>query len=92
MTELHDPIAALLSSPSDLPPPADRRALRRADNLTQDMVAQAVGVRRLAVARWETGVTPRRPHLEQYVRLLAGLARKHPQVTSWRPATEASMT
>jgi transcriptional regulator with XRE-family HTH domain len=35
--------------------------LRRAAGLTQAQVAAAVGVDRVAVARWETGITTPRP-------------------------------
>lgn len=62
-----------------LPPPEVRRQLRRASGLTQQDVADAVGVQRLAVARWELGQTaPRQPHRRAYVHLLKRLAERFP--------------
>lgn len=73
-----DAIDALLARPS-LPPPAIRAALRRADGLTQAEVAEAIGVTRVAFNRWETGkAEPRARHRATYLRLLEGLAKKHP--------------
>ncbi|WP_406396523.1 helix-turn-helix domain-containing protein [Streptomyces sp. NBC_00887] len=55
--------------------------LRRADGLTQEEVARALGVSRVAFLRWENGqVVPRAQHLAAYSRLLTGLAAKHPEV------------
>lgn len=64
-----------------LPSPRVRQKLRLAAGLTQQEVADAVGVKRLAVARWELGQThPRRPHRAVYIRLLKGLAERFPDV------------
>lgn len=49
-------VDALLDGLDDvLPPPRVRAQLRLAANLTQQDVADAVGVKRLAVVRWELG-------------------------------------
>ncbi|MEV0604532.1 helix-turn-helix transcriptional regulator [Streptomyces sp. NPDC050315] len=81
MSELIEAVHALLSRPGDLPPPPVRKALRRADGLTQEQVATALGVKRLAVARWEAGqVEPRAPHRQAYAELLRGLAARYPQI------------
>ncbi|GAA4658729.1 hypothetical protein GCM10023347_07550 [Streptomyces chumphonensis] len=63
-----------------LPAPHVRQQLRLAAGLTQKEVADAVGVKRLAVARWELGQThPRRPHRVIYMHLLKRLAERFPQ-------------
>ncbi|MEV0694854.1 helix-turn-helix transcriptional regulator [Streptomyces sp. NPDC050388] len=63
-----------------LPPPRVRQQLRLAAGLTQQEVADAVGVKRLAVARWELGEAhPRRPHRAVYVYLLKQLAERFPE-------------
>ncbi|MFJ6452278.1 helix-turn-helix transcriptional regulator [Streptomyces hydrogenans] len=74
-------VDALLNSLDDvLPPPSVRAKLRLAAGLTQQEVAEAVGVKRLAVARWELGQAhPRRPHRENYMHLLKGLAERFPE-------------
>ncbi|MEU1091579.1 helix-turn-helix transcriptional regulator [Streptomyces sp. NPDC005576] len=62
-----------------LPPPRVRQQLRLAAGLTQLEVAEAVGVKRLAVARWELGETfPRRPHRAIYKHFLKRLAERYP--------------
>ncbi|WLQ69199.1 MULTISPECIES: helix-turn-helix domain-containing protein [Streptomyces] len=76
-----DAIEALLSRPN-LPPPAARAALRRADGLTQAEVAEALEVSRVAFHRWETGqAEPRARSRAAYLRLLQGLAKKHPEIS-----------
>ncbi|MGW3954053.1 helix-turn-helix transcriptional regulator [Streptomyces sp. NPDC004752] len=63
-----------------LPLPPVRAKLRLAAGLTQQEVAEAVGVKRLAVARWELGQThPRRPHRAVYMHLLTRLAERYPE-------------
>ncbi|MDX2748430.1 MULTISPECIES: helix-turn-helix domain-containing protein [Streptomyces] len=75
-------VDAVLTRSPELPTPSARARLRKADGLTQQQVADLLGVRRLAVARWEAGkVEPREPHRQAYIRLLAGLAIKHPLAT-----------
>ncbi|MGK5628441.1 helix-turn-helix transcriptional regulator [Streptomyces sp. URMC 123] len=65
-----------------LPPPRVRQQLRLAAGLSQQEVADAVGVKRLAVARWELGQAhPRRPHRSVYMHLLKRLAERYPQAT-----------
>jgi transcriptional regulator with XRE-family HTH domain len=90
MSELFDAVDALLTRPADLPPPAVRARLRRADGLTQAQVAEALGVTRVQVLRWENGqAEPRAPHRAAYARLMKGLADKHPAVAESEQA-EAS--
>ena len=58
-----------------LPMPPVARAVRQAAGATQSRVAEALGVHRLTVSRWETG--ERRPRGEmraRYASLLAELA------------------
>ncbi|MGP3950982.1 helix-turn-helix transcriptional regulator [Streptomyces sp. 7N604] len=83
MSERFDAIDALLARPTELPPPDVRAELRRADGLTQAEVAEAIGVSRLQVIRWEQGqAVPRRKHRAAYAHLLKGLAAKHPGVAA----------
>ncbi|MEU3907264.1 helix-turn-helix transcriptional regulator [Streptomyces goshikiensis] len=64
-----------------LPPPHVRAQLRLAANLTQQDVADAVGVKRLAVVRWELGKShPRRPQRDVYIHLLKRLTERFPEV------------
>ncbi|MFB6515790.1 helix-turn-helix transcriptional regulator [Streptomyces virginiae] len=74
-------VDALLDGLDDvLPPPRVRAQLRLAAGLTQMDVADVVGVKRVAVARWELGEAhPRRPHREVYLHLLKGLAERFPE-------------
>lgn len=82
-------VDALLNRPADLPPPAVRARLRRAGRLTQAEVADALGVVRAQVNRWEGGhAEPRKPHREAYARLLHGLAEQYPEAA----AEEAPVT
>ncbi|MFE0776918.1 helix-turn-helix transcriptional regulator [Streptomyces sp. NPDC058861] len=73
-------VDALLDGLDDvLPPPRVRAQLRLAAGLTQQDVADAVGVQRLAVVRWELGKsTPRRPQRDVYIHLLKRLAKRFP--------------
>ncbi|WP_251065316.1 helix-turn-helix transcriptional regulator [Streptomyces sp. ISL-44] len=62
-----------------LPSPRVRQQLRIAAGLTQAEVANAVGVQRVAVARWEAGLTqPHRGNRLTYAHLLRRLAEKYP--------------
>ncbi|MDV5143195.1 helix-turn-helix transcriptional regulator [Streptomyces sp. SBC-4] len=64
-----------------LPPPHVRQQLRVAANLTQAEIAEAIGVKRLAVVRWEAGLTqPHRGNRLKYAELLRRLAKEHPAV------------
>jgi len=78
-------VEALLAGSRNLPPPALRAALRKAEGLSANDVARLVGVRPLQVYRWEhptKRVEPRPPHRAVYARLLEGLAEKHPSVVA----------
>ncbi|MDQ0904622.1 transcriptional regulator with XRE-family HTH domain [Streptomyces canus] len=79
--ELFSAVDALLDQvvQDDLPPPAERRRLREAAELSQTQVAKVLGTRREAVGNWETGKTePRPPQRAAYARLLEGLAARFP--------------
>jgi transcriptional regulator with XRE-family HTH domain len=79
MSELFDAVDALLVSRAALPPPQERKRLRRAHGLTVDEVAAALRVRRATVSGWEAGKTePRPPERDAYARLLEGLAKLYP--------------
>lgn len=74
-------VDALLDGLDDvLPPPRVRTQLRLAAGLTQLDVAEAVGVKRLAVVRWELGKSnPRRPQRDAYIHLLKRLTERFPE-------------
>ncbi|CAL9331137.1 hypothetical protein SUDANB105_00075 [Streptomyces sp. enrichment culture] len=79
MSELFDAVDALLASRASLPPPTERRRLRKAHGLTVEEVAAALQVRRATVSGWESGKTePRPPERDAYARLLEGLAKLYP--------------
>ncbi|KUM67227.1 telomere-associated protein Tap [Streptomyces curacoi] len=79
MSELFDRVDALVASRASLPPPEERRRLRKAHGLTADEVAEALGVRRATVSAWESGKTePRPPERDAYARLLNKLAELYP--------------
>lgn len=81
----HDPqgaVDALLSQAAWLPDPEVRGQLRRAAGFTQAQVAEAMGVGRVQVARWETGFAdPSGMRRQAYSRLLRELMRQHPEAT-----------
>jgi DNA-binding transcriptional regulator YiaG len=84
VTTVHDPVAAvdsLLREHTHLLPVAVRGPLRRAAGLTQQQVADMIGVQPLAVKRWEAGsVEPRvGERRAAYSRLLKGLAIRYPE-------------
>ncbi|MFE9660907.1 telomere-associated protein Tap [Streptomyces sp. NPDC005955] len=90
MSELFDAVDALLASRAALPPPEERRRLRRAHGLTVDEIAQALKVRRATVSGWESGKTePRPPERDAYARLLEGLAGLYPPAPSSPPSETA---
>ncbi|MFC0602268.1 helix-turn-helix transcriptional regulator [Streptomyces palmae] len=78
-----------------LPPPQVRARLRLAAGLTQEDVADAIGVKRLTVVRWELGQAhPRRPQREAYIHLLKRLAERFPEAAGLKagmptPASES---
>jgi transcriptional regulator with XRE-family HTH domain len=58
-----------------LPPPTMRRALREAAGLTQERLGSALGVSRIAICRWESGLRePCAKNRVAYAHLLAALA------------------
>lgn len=75
-TTVAEQVRARLRMHADLPTPAQRRALREASELSQQELADIVGVSRAAVSHWETGARnmPRGEHLERYVEALRALA------------------
>ncbi|MET8276847.1 helix-turn-helix transcriptional regulator [Streptomyces sp. NPDC005096] len=86
-----DPVDALLTRAVGLPEPGTRARLRRAASLTQAEVAEAIGVHRIQVVRWESGqAEPRNPHRRSYGRLLARLADQYPEAVSAPGPAEAS--
>ncbi|MFF7474260.1 helix-turn-helix domain-containing protein [Streptomyces sp. NPDC008092] len=70
-----DAIDALLAGarePADLPPAEQRRALRRALNLSRAQVAQVLGVSPSTVGGWEQGRDPSGEIREKYAYFLTG--------------------
>ncbi|MFD7458769.1 MULTISPECIES: telomere-associated protein Tap [unclassified Streptomyces] len=93
MSELFDAVDALLASRASLPPPTERRRLRKAHGLTVEEVAAALQVRRATVSGWESGKTePRPPERDAYARLLEGLAKLYPApVNSEAPVDDTAV-
>lgn len=91
MTDLAKAVDTLLSRPADaLPSPEVRSRLRKASGLTQEEVAEAFGVHRMAFLRWENGQSmPRRRHRDAYLRLLQGWAAKYPEAAQGFVLAEA---
>lgn len=59
---------------SDLPEPAERRSLREAVGLSQQEIADIVGVTRNTISGYELGVrAPQGAHLDRYVEALRAL-------------------
>lgn len=68
-------LAELVKARRDLPAPKMRRALREAAGVSQDAVAEAVGVHRMTVQRWESGrCEPTPDHVVAYAAILRDLA------------------
>ncbi|MEV3846881.1 helix-turn-helix transcriptional regulator [Streptomyces microflavus] len=58
----------------DLPCPEQRRELRESAGLSQQELADIVGVTRQAVSHWESGIrTPRGPVLNRYIDAIRAL-------------------
>ncbi len=65
------PLREHLAARKALPPPAMRRAIRRAAGITITQLAEELGVSRQAFAFWERDLRrPTGPHLVAYVALL----------------------
>ncbi|AUH38917.1 transcriptional regulator [Streptomyces sp. CMB-StM0423] len=78
-----DAVDALVARSRVLPPPGERRRLRVAHGLTQQEVADALGVRRATVGAWESddpgrSTEPRPPERDAYARLLERLTELYP--------------
>lgn len=60
---------------AELPPPAERRRLRKAAGLSQSELARIVGVSTAAIGHYETGLrnTPKGERLDRYVAALRAL-------------------
>ena len=60
-----------------LPSPEQRRAIRLKAHVSQEAIANALGVHRVSVARWEMGTrVPRRKVRLAYAKLLEELRRE----------------
>lgn len=74
MTATADYIRSRLGVRLELPQPDERRALREQAGLTQQEMADAIGVTRAAISQWEAGTrTPRGPLLDRYVEAIRAL-------------------
>ncbi|MEU7649883.1 helix-turn-helix transcriptional regulator [Streptomyces huasconensis] len=72
-----------------LPSPRVRQQLRVTAGLTQAEVADAIGVKRVAVARWEAGVAkPHRGNRLKYAHFLRRLAQKFPAAAKEVPGED----
>ncbi|MFB7076485.1 helix-turn-helix domain-containing protein [Streptomyces sp. NPDC056308] len=82
---MSDPLRRIdaLVDEDTLPTPQVRQHLRRAAGLTQTEVANAIGVKRLAIARWEAGLAqPHRGNRRAYAHFLRRLAAKYPDAAT----------
>ncbi|MGW6950955.1 helix-turn-helix transcriptional regulator [Streptomyces xanthophaeus] len=85
-------VDALVEEDNTLPSLRVRQQLRLAAGLTQAEVAAAIGVQRLAVARWEAGATqPHRGNRRAYAHLLRRLTEKYPDAAA-EGASDAGST
>ncbi|MFE3584420.1 helix-turn-helix transcriptional regulator [Streptomyces vinaceus] len=88
---MSDPLRRIdaLVEEDTLPTPQVRQQLRLAAGLTQTEVADAIGVKRLAVAQWEAGrAQPHRGNRRAYAHLLRKLAAKHPDAAAEEASDE----
>jgi DNA-binding transcriptional regulator YiaG len=69
-------LLARVRSRRKLPPPNERRQIRRKANVSLRELAAALGVSHMAIVRWEEGAQPADPaHVAAYRRLLDELRR-----------------
>ncbi|MEJ8654902.1 helix-turn-helix domain-containing protein [Streptomyces sp. MS1.AVA.3] len=62
---------------AELPPPEERKRVRKAYGLTQDGMAEALGVHRITVSAWERGAyDPTGDTRTQYLRLFARMKKE----------------
>lgn len=76
VASIADKVRAELDIRWNLPEPAERRALRVRSGLTQQTIANIVGVSRHAISQWESGArrAPRDPRaFRKYVEVLQTL-------------------
>ncbi|MFF6939986.1 helix-turn-helix domain-containing protein [Streptomyces lavendulae] len=74
MTSTAEKIRSRMQVRRDLPNPEQRRALRESAGLSQQELANAIGVTHQAVSHWEAGIrTPRGAVLDRYVDALRAL-------------------
>ncbi|WP_079168107.1 helix-turn-helix transcriptional regulator [Streptomyces colonosanans] len=88
---MSDPLRRIdaLVDADTLPSPHVRQQLRVAAGLTQAEVAHAIGVKRVAVARWEAGVAkPHRSNRLKYAHFLRRLAGKYPAAAQEAPSED----
>lgn len=72
-----------------LPPPEDRKRLRRAWKLTQQEVATAIGVTAGNVGGWEAGRwEPSGAHRVEYAYLLRSIAERLGEPTDWKGSSD----
>jgi DNA-binding transcriptional regulator YiaG len=77
-TTLLDEAIAEAQARRELPDPTEARRLRQRAGLTQQQIAEAIGVSRFAVCHWETGVRqPRGPAARLYLAVLRRLVAEH---------------
>lgn len=65
-----------------LPPATERRRLRLAFGVTQDELAESLGVTTRTVRRWENGMDPTGPTLIRYGKILAKWGERAERVTT----------
>lgn len=76
VVSISEKVRAELDFRRNLPEPDERRALRIRSGLTQQFIADIVGVSRPAIAQWEKGsrTTPRDPRaFRRYLEVLQAL-------------------